>query len=281
MNVKPQLAKSHKDCTANVWEKPKWCSKKLDGVRCMMKYDSELKIIKTISRGGDNYDVSLSHIIENEELLNLFNDYPDIILDGEIYVHGWPLQRISGTARLKTHNDRCDLLEYWIYDIGDDKKSFSQRLDFLNMELPDYFSENSKIKIVEHKLLKGYFEIKKYHDLWVSEGFEGLVARNPDKNYSFGKRNSDWIKFKEYKSDEFEITGISEGLRDEDMCFTLIAKNGKTFKAKPVGDRELKAEYLKNYTNYIGMMGTVNYFSLSEDGVPMQPTFKSIRPDGE
>ena len=29
------------------------------------------------------------------------------------------------------------------------------------------------------------------------------------------------------------------------------------------------------------MMGTVNYFSLSEDGVPMQPTFKSIRPDGE
>ena len=65
------------------------------------------------------------------------------------------------------------------------------------------------------------------------------------------------------------------------MCFTLIAKNGKTFKAKPVGDRELKAEYLKNYTNYIGMMGTVNYFSLSEDGVPMQPTFKSIRPDGE
>ena len=157
MNVKPQLAKSHKDCTANVWEKPKWCSKKLDGVRCMMKYDSELKIIKTISRGGDNYDVSLSHIIENEELLNLFNDYPDIILDGEIYVHGWPLQRISGTARLKTHNDRCDLLEYWIYDIGDDKKSFSQRLDFLNMTLPDYFTDNCNVQIVDHKLLKSFY----------------------------------------------------------------------------------------------------------------------------
>ena len=149
------------------------------------------------------------------------------------------------------------------------------------MTLPDYFTNNCNVQIVDHKLLKSLYEVKKYHDLWVSEGFEGLVARNPDKNYSFGKRNSDWIKFKEYQSDEFEITGVSEGLRDEDMCFTLITKDGKSFKAKPVGDRELKSDYLKNYTNYIGMMGTVNYFAIRNDGIPTQPTFKSIRPNGE
>ena len=51
------------------------------------------------------------------------------------------------------------------------------------------------------------------------------------------------IKIKEYQDAEFEITGISEGLRDEDMCFTCVTEDGIEFKAKPMGSRELKQEY--------------------------------------
>ena len=54
------------------------------------------------------------------------------------------------------------------------------------------------------------------------KGFEGVVIRNPSKLYGFGKRTNDMIKIKEYQDAEFEITGISEGLRDEDMCFTCV-----------------------------------------------------------
>jgi len=115
----------------------------------------------------------------------------------------------------------------------------------------------------------------------VQEGYEGLVMRNPQKTYGYGKRSSDMIKLKDYTDGEFKITGISEGLRDEDMCFTLVTSKGKEFKAKPMGSRELKDEYLENMEEIIGKMATVKYFAFSEDGVPMQPVLKSIRGYGE
>lgn len=31
--------------------------------------------------------------------------------------------------------------------------------------------------------------------------------------------------------------------------------------------------------SYIGMMGDVSYFYLSDEGVPLQPVFKSVRID--
>jgi hypothetical protein len=48
------------------------------------------------------------------------------------------------------------------------------------------------------------------------------------------------IKIKEFCDSEFKIVGITEGLRPEDMCFSLEASNGKLFDAKPIGDRQLK-----------------------------------------
>ena len=235
-NIKPQLAKSSNDCSINVFEKPMFVSRKLDGVRCLMKYDEDREEIISVSRGGGEYDVPTEHIRTNPTLIKIFEENPGLILDCEIYVNGWSLQKISGTARLKTHEDRCNTLEYWIYDIADDSKILEDRLDLL-IDFKIIFDEieNSKIKVLEHILVTGWSSIKKYHDKFVSEGFEGLVARKTEKKYSPGKRNSDWIKVKDYQDDEFEITGIEEGLRDEDMCFTLLAKNGKPFKAKPIG----------------------------------------------
>ena len=278
--IKPQLAKSSKDCTPNVWDKPLWCSRKLDGVRCLMKWDSEAEEIKSISRGGENYDVATTHIRNSPELISLFKEYPELILDGELYIHGWPLQKISGTCRLETWEERCENIEYWVYDIADTEKIFSQRLDVILFKITDFIKEDSKVKLVEHKLLESYSTIKKYHDKWVSEGFEGLVARKPDKKYQPGKRPSDWIKLKEYSEDTFLITGYKLGLRgSEDMCFTLKTKDGKEFDAKPIGDREQKQWYVDNINDCIGKLGEVKYFAYSLDGKPMQPSFRAVRYD--
>ena len=273
--AKPQLAKSSNDCSINVHEKPRYASRKLDGVRCLLSKSG------SASRGGGDYDVVTEHIRNNPGMIELFEKYPDLILDGELYVHGWPLQRISGTCRLKTREERCDKIEYWIYDIADSEKIFEQRLDFMMFKLPDFFDEDAPIKIVEHKLVEGWSEVKKLHDKYVAEGYEGLVSRHPNKKYAFGKRNSDWIKLKVYETAEFEVTGIERGLRDEDMCFTLKTNSGKSFKAKPIGDRELKLEYLENWPLYVGKMGTVSYFNMSSDGIPTQPVFRALRPEGE
>jgi hypothetical protein len=85
------------------------------------------------------------------------------------------------------------------------------------------------------------------------------------------------IKVKQYKDAEFTITGISEGLRDEDMCFTMITDDGKEFKAKPMGSREIKEQYRKDLKKLIGKKATVKYFYYSDEGTPLQPVLKAIR----
>ncbi len=247
----------------------------------MFRYDSEKDCIKTSSRGGGEYDVATTEIRSDEVLLDFFRKHPDVILDGEIYVHGWSLQKISGTCRLKTWEERCSKLEFWIFDYIDVDKSFNNRLDFLVDLSINEFANHPKIKVVEHEYVEGWTKIKKLHDKYVNEGFEGLVLRKPTGNYEPGKRNSSWIKVKDHLTEEFEIIGCTENLRPEDMCFTLKTKEGKVFDAKPVGTREVREEYLENIEEYIGKMATVHFFSWTDDKKPQQPRLKCIREEGE
>ena len=240
-------------------------------------------LVQVASRGGGNYNAATKHLREDPIIQALFKQNPDLILDGELYKHGadWPLQRISGLARQSEWKEECGELEYWIYDYIDTKQSFSERHKVLK-EMKTLFPEDSKIKIVEHVSLSTYLDVKKQHDDWVEQGFEGLCARNPEKEYGVNKRSSLYlIKLKQRQDDEAEVVGVREGLRPEDMCFVLKTKTGIEFAAKPMGTAEDRINYLNNKEKYIGLQATYTYFSLSQDGVPTQPVLKHFRPDDE
>lgn len=285
-NLKPMLAKDFHDVATSVLEKQWWyASRKIDGVRCLMFVkDGE---IHTSSRGGKNYDNSTYHITCNPKLKKFMLDNPTLILDGELYIHGYSLQTLSGLARLKKETDKCDELQYYIYDIVDTSKTFEERLEVLDhikdeLQLdfdPNKTFENGdlQIQMVPHIKVEGWVQIKKIHDSYVKEGFEGAVIRRPDKKYGVNKRTNDMVKVKEYQDGEFKIIGFSEGLRPEDMVFVCVTEDGKEFEAKPVGPRELKHEYLERIDEIIGKMATVKYFSFSDGGTPTQPVLKCIR----
>jgi ATP-dependent DNA ligase len=270
--LKPMLAKDSNKCQTSVLNKRLLCSTKLNGVRCLMQF-SEGKI-HAISRGGKEYNVPTTLI--REALEDFFKEYPSVILDGELYNHGYHLQELSGIARLKEWEDRCNILEYWIYDIADSTKTFEERLEFL-MLLKDKLKGISKIKVIDHIETNSFREIQDLHNKWVKEGYEGLVARKPNSTYQFGKRGSDMIKVKEYMEQEFEIIDYKDGLRDEDFCFILQTEDGKPFAAKPIGNRELKDRYLRDIDEIIGKQGTVKFFEWSKEGVPQQPIFQVVR----
>lgn len=144
-------------------------------------------------------------------------------------------------------------------------------------ELKDLFKDLKKVVVIDHIESNSFKEIQDLHSKWVNEGYEGLVARKPTSTYQFGKRGSDMIKWKEYFEEEFQIVDYKDGLRDEDFCFICETDEGKPFAAKPIGDRELKDQYLRDIDDIIGKMGTVKFFEWSKDGVPQQPIFQTVR----
>lgn len=273
-NLKVMLAKPSTDVQNSVLNKKHYCSKKLNGVRMNLK--KSLDALKTVSRGGKNYNSSSKLILE--EIAPFFEKYPDYVLDGELYIHGRHLQDISGLARLETWHPKCADLEYWIYDLAIPGMIFEERLEILK-EVKEMFKNSTLIKVLDHVETNSWIQIQKLHDAWVSEGFEGLVARKADKEYQFGKRNSSMIKVKLYQDDEFEIIDYKENLRDEDFVFVCQTKLHKVFEAKPIGNRALKSYYLENIDDIIGRMGTVKFFEYSKDGIPLQTVFQAVRYD--
>lgn len=284
---KHMLAKQADKVATSVFDKIKYWygSRKIDGVRCSFYWkDGE---VRTASRGGSDYDASTSFMRHNPKLIQFFEEHPDIVLDGELYKHGKSLQQISGAARLEKDTAGMDWLEYYIYDVMDNTKTFEERLDILH-DITDELNlgfnperewddRELKFQIVPQETVVGWANIQKLHDKYVGEGFEGIVIRDPSKVYNFGGRTNAMIKVKMYKDAEFEIVGYSEGLRPEDMVFVCKTKEGKEFEAKPMGLRELKWEYLDRMDEIIGKMATVKYFCLSDEGCPLQPVLKCIR----
>ena len=286
---KHMKAKQHDKVATSVFDKLEYWlgSRKIDGVRCSF-YLKDGQVVSA-SRGGGDYDASTSHIRNHPDMIKLFEVNPNLILDGELYIHGRSLQYISGCARREKEDPRNEGLEYYIYDIMDDTKTAQERWEYImevvcyNLHITD-FDPNAnweegqlKVRVVPQEEVAGWTNIQKLHDKYVSEGFEGIVIRDPDKPYNYGGRTNAMIKIKMYQDAEFEIVGYSDGLRPEDMVFVCKTEEGKEFEAKPMGPRELKYEYLERMDELIGKMATVKFFYFSDDGRPLQPVLKCIR----
>ena len=66
------------------------------------------------------------------------------------------------------------------------------------------------------------------------------------------------------------------------MTFTCELEDGRTFEAMPVGNREIKAEYVENFeAKYKGHKAECTFFNYSDDGIPTQPKLRIFRFDLE
>lgn len=288
---KPQLAKqADKVSNQKIFDKKYWGSRKIDGLRCLiyMGDDGELH---TASRGAMNYDSAMYEILSHPDLIKLFKENKGLIMDGECYKHGYSLQQLNSIARTQVNAIDYTVLQFYWYDIIDLNLNTTNRINKINelskslnltFDPEREFKEGElRIQLVPHVEVSGWDNIMKLHNNYVAEGWEGLVIRLQDSMYGPNKRTNDWIKVKMYKDDCFKVVGIEGGLRgSEDMVFILETKDGKTFKAKPFGDREQKQEYWDNFEEkYKGQIGECKFFYYSDDGVPLQPSFKAFRYD--
>lgn len=266
------LDKNNKKLTDKEW----YGSYKHDGVRMLLfMRDGE---VHTSSRGGGDYDIPATYIRLDPYVCTLFNTNPNLILDGELYRHGWSLQKLSGLARKETLEEDHKELCFHCYDIVDENTPFKERVKTLD-QIRKNCPNDSKLIVIEQRFIKGLTQIMDMHNEAISNGYEGLVIKDPDKEYKCGARDNRCLKIKEFVDDEYKILGLVEGLRDEDMCFLMKTSEGYQFKAKPVGDRAQKQWYRDHIDELIGQMGTVKHFGMTQTDTPVPnlPVFKAVR----
>ena len=294
--VKPMLAKqADKVTNTKIFNKEWLASRKIDGLRCIIYLGDDGKL-HTSSRGATNYDSAMFEILTHPTLIKLFKNNKGLMLDGECYHHGYTLQQINSIARTQKIAKDLEVLQFYWYDIVDLNNPFKSRLAKMKSiaeELKEYgseigwepdkmFKENElRIQFVPQVEVNGWDNMMKLHNEYVSEGWEGLVIRDPERPYKPNGRTNDMIKIKVYKDDCFKVIDKEAGLRgSEDMVFIMEMPDGRTFKAKPFGDREQKEEYWINFDKkYKGHIGECKFFYYSDDGIPLQPAFKAFRDD--
>lgn len=294
--VKPMLAKQADKVTKTTIFNKTWvASRKIDGLRCIIYLGDDGKL-HTSSRGATNYDSAMFEILTHPALIKLFKNNKGLMLDGECYHHGYTLQQINSIARTQKVAKDLEVLQFYWYDIVDLNNPFKSRLAKMKSiaeELKEYGSEISwepdrvfkenelRIQFVPQIEVSGWDNMMKLHNEYVSEGWEGLVIRDPERPYKPNGRTNDMIKIKVYKDDCFKVVGKEAGLRgSEDMVFIMEMPDGRTFKAKPFGDREQKEEYWINFDKkYKEHIGECKFFYYSDDGIPLQPAFKAFRDD--
>ena len=286
---KPMLAKqADKVTNKKIFDKVWMASRKIDGLRALIYMGNDNKL-HTSSRGAMDYDAAMFQILSHPKLIQLFKENPGIILDGECYHHGYSLQQLSGIARTQKTAVDYDVLQFYWYDIVDPNSTFDERWSYMQ-DIRDKYEfefnpekefnhDELRIQFVPQEEVVGWDNIMKLHNQYVSEGWEGVVIRDPDKVYKPKGRTNDMIKVKLYQSNEFLITGYDLGLRGiEDMVFNLITSEGKPFKAKPHGDKAQKYWYVDNFEDEcLNHYANVKFFYMSDENVPLQPSVSSIR----
>lgn len=258
---------------------------KLDGVRCLAHYDPSRKEIIFLSRTGTEF-YHLNHIRrELSKIPELIKSSGTIWLDGELYSAQINFEEIVGACRKQLEltikeEEQQNLLEYHVYDmfdLNDLTMPFQERIQNVNQWLSTLNSPY--IVPVKTILVKDDADVRKKHNEFVEEGYEGLVARNAYGEYVFNKRTIEALKLKHFITEEFKIIGCKDGVGREAglIIYELETKDKKPFMARPRGSLENRALLFKNCDKLIGKKITVRFTEYTADGIPRFPVALAIR----
>jgi len=272
--MKPMLAHKFDDSRVD-WSKPVYIQPKLDGVRCLFTKDG------AYSRTGKQFK-NLAHI--ELALIPFFKQYPDVVLDGELYNHKLKrdFEKIISLVRKQkpTADDRLDaqhLVQFHCYDYIDVKyDSYKTRMHQLGVS--DIY--NYCIKYVQAYKVNNYDESRIYHKDFLNQGYEGSIIRL-DGLYKHG-RSYDLMKFKDFSDAEATIVGyeLGKGKRTGTVGkFLMLDDEGVQFGCPPGKGYNYKdlANMLLNIDDYIGQRATFTYFQRTQAGSYRHPLFKCIR----
>ena len=272
--IKPMLA--HKVGKKEVdWSAKNFIQPKLDGVRCIFTKDG------AYSRTGKQFK-NVAHL--EEDLKDFFKQYPETILDGELYNHALKhdFEKIISLVRKQkpTDEDRFEagnLVQYHVYDlIISLNPTYETRYNMLRMNLPIY----KTMTLIANTTVDSMEEAKMLHDVHLAQGYEGSMLRT--NGFYEQKRSYNLQKFKDFHDTEATITGYEEGKGKRQGTlgkFLMTDDEGIQFGCPPGKGYTYKdlANMLLNIHDYIGQRATFTYFQRTQAGSYRHPLFKTLR----
>jgi DNA ligase-1 len=298
---------------------PMLSSYKLDGIRCIFKDGQMLsRSLKQIPN---------KQLQEKFEYLKQYSKLNNVILDGELYSHNLTFQQITSLVMTQDFEDeetikklkkRDDLyltqffntrfefynpLQFHCFDI-----LFTENILDFSARVGQYtrMQEGTDFIAVKQKTLNNTYELDAEFQEALRLNYEGLILRNPNKLYKFGRsteKEQGLLKFKEFKTYDAiirditrEQKSIAEQERDElgnskrshkkefmidtdkASAFEVIINSFPCKVSLAMTDDEKKEVWL-NKEKYIGKWIEFKGMEVGAKNVPRHPVFVRFRDD--
>ena len=264
---------------------PVYVSKKLDGIRCVIidgvAYSRSLKPIR------NKY---IQSIIGKEK----YSGFDGELVVGNIYDKDVFQKTTSGVMSEK---GEPNFVFYVFDDFTHPTSPYSERADKMRDKVD---TSTDHIKFLGQKLIHTVDDIKLVLGKEQSLGGEGLILRNPDGVYKFGRSTPKQqlsIKVKFFEQDEFVVIGFTERMHNANQAKinelglqersshkdnlipmntlgSLILKYGDdSFQMGTGFTDEQRQEIWDNRDKYLGKLASVRYMSVGLKERPRIPSF--------
>lgn len=279
----PMLAQVYEDHVQKVvWD---WAmaQPKLDGNRCLAKYDHTGGLTLWTRKGVQIK--TMDHIADALQSVMQRGD----TFDGELYVHGMHVTNLR--SLLTREQEECKKVSFRVYDVVK-PLPFHTRYSYLEDCMGDRLEPRNGISLVPTIRVMNDKELLKFQRECIEQGFEGAMLRWGEAGYEAGKRSRGLLKVKTFQDAEFKIVDVvaSDKFFNLDLgegrvrpvkvaVFVCETTEGHRFNVTAPGTIAEKHAYLDSTRNYIGYSLTVKYagYTRTENPVPFQPVAKCIR----
>ena len=274
---------------------------KFDSEKAKFPYAATPKIdgIRFLMVGGAALTRSFKPI-RNEYLQKILSSNLPEGIDGEL-TSGSTFQECSSIMRIKGEPD----FKVWIFDFvnpNDEIKPYKERMNelrkFESFNIPSY-------EILFPTIVSNQEQIDQLMIKNLNAGYEGLMLRDPNGIYKFGRssvKENILLKIKEFMDDEAEIIAFrekmvntNEGLKDNfgrtkrSSCqdglkpsgtlggFILRNSEGLEFSCGSGLNDALRDEIWKNKSKYLGKLVKYKFMSKGIKDLPRHPVFMGFR----
>ena len=254
-----QLAKSYSiDNTENNLDiKDYWVSEKLDGVRGRWTGS------RLITRQG--------HLINAP--ITFTKNWPNVALDGEIWLGRNKFEQVSGIVRRKTPTiEDWQNIRFMVFDLPEHLGDFSERISAMHSIITKVNSPH--LQMVEQNRIVNLSVLAARLDKVVNAKGEGLMLHHQAAFYQFGRSNK-LLKLKKHYDSEATVLAHLPGkgkYKGKMGALLVQTKEGIRFKiGTGFNDQQ------RMTPPPIGCIITFKYFGKSQKGVPKFASFMRIR----